>query len=263
MSDAEQSLPSVNMEGPPASSGRDVPIDPETLARHYEADDVRSAPLILFMGGLLVAIALALVFLWWLIGRWIGEPVDVAVQLPPVVTTPRAVPGPGLDALPESELERLLTREGERLNSYGWIDRETGVVHIPIDRAIELIVETGLPAAEGEPPDFGLAPAFLLDSSGGLEPVTDKAVDEEAVNEEGSGGERPDEGSADVGAPDSGQTDSGQTDSGQTGSGQTGSEGTGGVIDSGATDENETRDDSTDAGTPDAGASNGGATDGQ
>ena len=37
----------------------------------------------------------------------------------------------------------------ERLHSYGWVDQGAGIVHIPIDRAIDLIVERGLPAREG------------------------------------------------------------------------------------------------------------------
>jgi hypothetical protein len=39
------------------------------------------------------------------------------------------------------------------LKSYGWIDRDKGVVHIPIDRAIEILAERGLPvrAAKSAP----------------------------------------------------------------------------------------------------------------
>lgn len=33
----------------------------------------------------------------------------------------------------------------EQLNSYGWVSREAGVVHIPIDRAMALVLERGLP----------------------------------------------------------------------------------------------------------------------
>ena len=33
----------------------------------------------------------------------------------------------------------------ERLSTYGWMDRQTNTVHIPIDRAIDLTVERGLP----------------------------------------------------------------------------------------------------------------------
>jgi hypothetical protein len=31
--------------------------------------------------------------------------------------------------------------EDKQLNGYGWIDRDNGIVHIPIQRAMELIVE--------------------------------------------------------------------------------------------------------------------------
>jgi hypothetical protein len=31
----------------------------------------------------------------------------------------------------------------ERLGRYGWIDRDRGIVHIPIERAMQLIVEGG------------------------------------------------------------------------------------------------------------------------
>jgi hypothetical protein len=38
----------------------------------------------------------------------------------------------------------LLKQEGQ-LNSYGWIDQQAGVAHIPIERAMDLVVERGLP----------------------------------------------------------------------------------------------------------------------
>jgi hypothetical protein len=43
------------------------------------------------------------------------------------------------------------------LNTYGWIDRQNGIVRLPIDRAMELLLERGLPtrttgAAEKQPP---------------------------------------------------------------------------------------------------------------
>ena len=39
---------------------------------------------------------------------------------------------------PDQELARLRASQQERLGSYGWIDRSSGVVHIPIERAMEL-----------------------------------------------------------------------------------------------------------------------------
>jgi hypothetical protein len=42
----------------------------------------------------------------------------------------------------------------ERLRSYGWVNREGGVAHIPIDRAMEMVVQGVRPAPPpgGEPP---------------------------------------------------------------------------------------------------------------
>jgi hypothetical protein len=33
------------------------------------------------------------------------------------------------------------------LNGYGWVNKEQGIVRIPIERAMELIVEKGFPGA--------------------------------------------------------------------------------------------------------------------
>ena len=38
----------------------------------------------------------------------------------------------------------LMDQEGQ-LNSYGWVDEKAGVAHIPIERAMELMVQRGLP----------------------------------------------------------------------------------------------------------------------
>jgi hypothetical protein len=43
------------------------------------------------------------------------------------------------------------TAREERLRSYGWVDPRQGVVHIPVDRAMELIAEGARPAPGGAP----------------------------------------------------------------------------------------------------------------
>src|SRR5438552_3495509 len=42
-------------------------------------------------------------------------------------------------------LKQLRATEDAALNTYGWVDRSKGVVHIPIQHAIDLILERGLP----------------------------------------------------------------------------------------------------------------------
>lgn len=58
---------------------------------------------------------------------------------------------PDWETAPNVEMRRFLAEEEEELNSYGWIDAGNGIAHIPIDRAMELIVEQGLPETTPEP----------------------------------------------------------------------------------------------------------------
>lgn len=50
-------------------------------------------------------------------------------------------PGPRLQSHPIQDLQALQQAEEAILGSYGWIDREAGIVRIPIERAMELLVE--------------------------------------------------------------------------------------------------------------------------
>jgi hypothetical protein len=43
-------------------------------------------------------------------------------------------------------MQELLREENARLHSYGWVDRSAGIGRIPIDRAMALVVEQGLPS---------------------------------------------------------------------------------------------------------------------
>jgi hypothetical protein len=40
-------------------------------------------------------------------------------------------------------LERLRAGQLEQLNSYGWVSEPDGVVHVPIERAMEIVVAEG------------------------------------------------------------------------------------------------------------------------
>jgi len=56
-----------------------------------------------------------------------------------------AFPQPRVQVWPALELEKLRVAEDAQLNSYGWANRDAGVVHIPIHRAMQLILDRGLP----------------------------------------------------------------------------------------------------------------------
>jgi hypothetical protein len=50
-----------------------------------------------------------------------------------------------LEVKPGVDLKALRAAEDAELHSYGWIDRKNGTVRIPIERAMQLILERGLP----------------------------------------------------------------------------------------------------------------------
>jgi hypothetical protein len=58
----------------------------------------------------------------------------------------RLPPTPRLQQFPRNELYQF--REGEEafLEGYGWMNKDAGVVHIPIEEAMRLMVERGLPS---------------------------------------------------------------------------------------------------------------------
>jgi hypothetical protein len=52
---------------------------------------------------------------------------------------------PMLEVNERGQFRDFLLNQENQLNSYGWIDKDAGVAHIPIERAMELTVQRGLP----------------------------------------------------------------------------------------------------------------------
>ncbi|MGH9744794.1 MAG: hypothetical protein ACRD59_01635 [Candidatus Acidiferrales bacterium] len=66
-----------------------------------------------------------------------ASPFENVRVLPPA---PRLQPQPGLD------LKSYCAAEQQQLSSYGWVDQHIGVVRIPVDRAMAMVLKKGLPA---------------------------------------------------------------------------------------------------------------------
>ncbi len=56
-----------------------------------------------------------------------------------------AFPSPRLEEDERGQLNGIRIEEENALNSYGWVDQKAGTVRIPIDRAMDLIAQRGLP----------------------------------------------------------------------------------------------------------------------
>lgn len=63
-------------------------------------------------------------------------------------------PSPQLEINERTELNDVRQREEDTLSTYGWVDQNAGTVHIPIERAMDLLAQRGLPVRqqqEGQP----------------------------------------------------------------------------------------------------------------
>ena len=60
-------------------------------------------------------------------------------------------PRPRLQTYPFTDITALRTEERKLLDEYAWVDKNAGVVRIPIERAIEVLAERGLPHRAAPP----------------------------------------------------------------------------------------------------------------
>jgi hypothetical protein len=70
-----------------------------------------------------------------------------AQKYPLAASQPRKDPPvPNLQKQPFKDIYQLRHKEDEKLAEYGWVDKEGGVTRIPIDRAIDVMLQKGFPA---------------------------------------------------------------------------------------------------------------------
>jgi hypothetical protein len=130
-------------------------VDPEDLAAGYELSDLNPRALLTVLGAGVVAFAILVVFVTALGEAFTGSP--IVVGSPPATVQPTP-PLPRLEAQSGQSLAPYLAVERRRLNTYRWIDRQAGIAAIPIDVAMDIVAQRGLPARP-EPATSTTAPS--------------------------------------------------------------------------------------------------------
>ena len=118
---------------------------PESVALGFELADWRARPVLIIILATFAILVLAFIVMAGLIfvtGGSIGDTShtltatgEAQAQLPP---EPRLEQNPNVDA------ERILAEAVERLETYGWENQGQGTAHVPIERAMELLLEKGV-----------------------------------------------------------------------------------------------------------------------
>lgn len=123
--------------------------EPANPAVAHERRDVNVFQISAFGIGLLFG-CIIVVFAMWGLFTYLFKREDAknAGNPPAAMMSERAKlpPEPRLQAEPKVELKDLRADEETILTSYGWIDPNKGIVRIPIDQAIDIVAQKGLPS---------------------------------------------------------------------------------------------------------------------
>jgi hypothetical protein len=120
----------------------------------YEQEDPRVRPIVLFGAALAALVALSLL----VVGR-----LDAALErreperreTHPMSAFRSEPEAPLLQAVPGEELAEWQAEEERLLGTYGWVDRDNDLARIPIERAMAIVAERGLPARGARPQGGG------------------------------------------------------------------------------------------------------------
>lgn len=154
--------------------------DPQTIPDGHERSDVRVRPLGIFLVVLVASMLLVGVVVQWMFGALERIAAEGDPIRHPLAESDRQTPGPLLQVSPRQDLDVLRADEMEELATAGWISREQGIARMPIDRAIQLTAERGLPEwpaveVDAKPERESKVPAARTPGGTGVEtPVEDE-----------------------------------------------------------------------------------------
>lgn len=124
------------------------PHEPEsnpTVA--HETTDANERAITKFGIGLAFIVVLSQLFLWWLFVHFSQREQKLSPPVPAIVRleAPKVPPEPRLQPNPQIDLQKLRQAEDSVLNHYAWVDPDRGIVRIPVQRALDIVAQRGLP----------------------------------------------------------------------------------------------------------------------
>ncbi len=121
-----------------------------TNSKGYETSDARFRAILWGGGALVILMVAAFALMYILLGHFESRQQATATPSSPLVEGRPLPPEPRLQVTPEIDLKTIRAKEDSLVNSYGWVSKEAGVVRIPVERAMALMLERGFPAQESK-----------------------------------------------------------------------------------------------------------------
>lgn len=125
--------------------------DPNTSGKGpgYEVRDADLKALLQFGFWLAVLLAVTLIAMRFVFG-YLTTLTPLGPAASPFANTREIPTGPLLQASPHQDLTTFCSEQRQLIDSYAWINKAGGIVQIPIDRAMELTLQHGLPSRSAQ-----------------------------------------------------------------------------------------------------------------
>ena len=125
-------------------SSRDPVAVGGTHAPGYETRDANTTAVLAFLVFLFLVLA-ATLFATWLLFRHFDAAETEPAPASSFSSVRQLPAGPELQVNSREDLLETQAKQRQELETYSWEDRDAGIVRIPIDRAIDLLLQKGLP----------------------------------------------------------------------------------------------------------------------
>ncbi|GMV93165.1 MAG: hypothetical protein AMXMBFR82_29430 [Candidatus Hydrogenedentota bacterium] len=114
----------------------------------YETRDVPGSLVFWSLTGLAIVTVISAIFVFGFFVYLRALPDKVTPTPSPFASDRMLPPTPRLQANPPLDLKEYNEKMDTARNTYGWVDKSKGVAHIPVDTALEIVAERGLPHGE-------------------------------------------------------------------------------------------------------------------
>jgi hypothetical protein len=117
----------------------------------HEATDLNPRWIVMFGIGIVIAMGLAVLVTSLLIDTRAHQYAKREIPLSRLAKEREVSPQPRLQVDAPRELREMRAAEDAMLGSYGWVNKDAGIVRIPVERAMDIIAKKGLPARKPAP----------------------------------------------------------------------------------------------------------------